>query len=52
MEVFLKYSTKLFTQAVTDEQAFIWKVLLARLYTDNFDNFYYDKYTCSKASML
>ncbi len=41
---------------VTDEQVFYDKFLCDKFYllvcTRNFDNFFYDKCTCSKASML
>ncbi len=41
---------------VTDEQVFYEKFLCDKFYllvcTRNFDNFFHDKCTCSKASML
>jgi hypothetical protein len=41
---------------VTDEQVFYDKFLCVKFYllvcTRNFDNFFHDKCTCSKASML
>ncbi len=41
---------------VTDERVFYDKFLCDKFYllvcTRNFDNFLYDKWTCSKASML
>ena len=41
---------------VTDEQVFYDKFICDKFYllvcTRNFDNFFYDKCTCSKASML
>jgi hypothetical protein len=47
------YST---LKPVTDEQVFYDKFLCDKFYllvcTRNFDNFFYDKCTCSKASML
>ena len=45
-----------FLKPVTDEQVFYDKFLCDKFYllvcTRNFDKFFYDKCTCSKASML